>query len=57
MISGLSWSSWFGFLYETGGSLGFGYRGETCEFWLVLAEGVRPVSLWPLVKVGNLGAV
>jgi hypothetical protein len=39
-----------------GHSPGFGYRGETCEFWLVLDTGVRPVSLWPLVTVSNLGA-
>jgi hypothetical protein len=27
---------------------GFCYRGETCELYLVLATGVRPVSfVWP----------
>jgi hypothetical protein len=36
---------------------GSGYRGETCELYLVLATGVRPVSWWPLVTVGNRGAV
>jgi hypothetical protein len=30
----------------------FGYKGETCEFCLVLATGVRPVSWWPWVIVG-----
>jgi hypothetical protein len=33
----------------------FGYRGETCELCLVLATGVTPVSLRPLITVGNLG--
>jgi hypothetical protein len=37
-------------------SPGFGYRGETCELWSVVATGVRPVTLWPLVTVSNLGA-
>jgi hypothetical protein len=37
--------------------LGFGYMGETCGRWSVLATRVRPMSLWPLVTVGNLGAV
>jgi hypothetical protein len=39
-----------------GHSPGFGYKGETCEPWLVLATGVRPVSLWPLITMSNLGA-
>jgi hypothetical protein len=30
-------------------SIWFGYRGETCELYLVLATGVRPVSRWPWV--------
>jgi hypothetical protein len=30
----------------------FGYRGETCELYLVLAIGVRPVSWWPWITVG-----
>jgi hypothetical protein len=38
-----------------GHSLGFGYKGKTCEPESVLATGVRPVSLWPLITVGNLG--
>jgi hypothetical protein len=33
-------------------SIWFGYRGETCELYLVLATGVRPVSRWPWVIVG-----
>jgi hypothetical protein len=40
-----------------GHSHGFDYKGETCELWSVLATGVRPVSLWPLVTVSNLGAM
>jgi hypothetical protein len=40
-----------------GHSADFGYRGETCELWSVLATGMRPVSLWPLVTVGNLSGV
>jgi hypothetical protein len=39
----------------------FGYRWDACERWLFLAtgvtpEGVTPVSLRPLITVGNLGA-
>jgi hypothetical protein len=30
----------------------FGYRGETCELFLVLATGVRSVSQWHWVTVG-----
>jgi hypothetical protein len=36
--------------------LGFGYRWDACERWLVLATGVTPVSLRPLITVGNLVA-
>jgi hypothetical protein len=32
-----------------GHSPGFGYKGETCEPRSVLATGVRPARLWPLV--------
>jgi hypothetical protein len=35
----------------------FGYRWDACEHWSVLATGVTPMSLWPLVTEGNLGAV
>jgi hypothetical protein len=28
-------------------SFWFGYRGETCELYLVQATGVRPMSQWP----------
>jgi hypothetical protein len=38
-----------------GHSPSFGYRGETCELWLVLATGVRPVTSWPFVTMSNLG--
>jgi hypothetical protein len=34
----------------------FGYRWDACERWLVLAIGVTPVSLRPLITMGNLGA-
>jgi hypothetical protein len=34
----------------------FGYRWDACERWLVLATDVTPVSLRPLITVGNLGA-
>jgi hypothetical protein len=34
----------------------FGYRWDACEHWSVLAIGVTPVSLRPLITVGNLGA-
>jgi hypothetical protein len=37
-------------------SLGFGYKGETCEPQSVLATGVRTMSLWPLITVSNIGA-
>jgi hypothetical protein len=41
--------------FESGRVLGFGwfgYMGETCELYLVLATGVRPMSRWPYVTVG-----
>jgi hypothetical protein len=34
----------------------FGYRWDACERWSVLAPGVTPGSLRPLITVGNLGA-
>jgi hypothetical protein len=34
----------------------FGYRWDACERWSVLATGVTPMSLWPLITMGNLGA-
>jgi hypothetical protein len=34
----------------------FGYRWDACERNSVLATGVTPLSLWPLIAVGNLGA-
>jgi hypothetical protein len=33
-----------------------GYRWDAYERWSVLATGVTPVSLWPLVTMSNLGA-
>jgi hypothetical protein len=37
--------------------LGFGYRWDACEHGSVLATGgVTPVSLWPLISAGNIGA-
>jgi hypothetical protein len=33
----------------------FGYRWDAYERWSVLAIGVTPVSLRPLITVGNLG--
>jgi hypothetical protein len=58
------WLGWFGF-----GLVGlvhgmqqvrslcacFGYRWDACERWSFLATGVTPVSLRPLIIVGNLG--
>jgi hypothetical protein len=38
-----------------GHSPGLGYKGKTCEPRSVLATGVRPVSLCPLVIGSNLG--
>jgi hypothetical protein len=35
----------------------FGYRWDACECWSVLAAGVSLVSSWPLMTVGNLGAL
>jgi hypothetical protein len=35
----------------------FGYRWDACERGSVLAIGVTPVSLWPLITMGNLGAL
>jgi hypothetical protein len=34
----------------------FGYTWDACECWSVLATGVTPVSLTPLITVDNLGA-
>jgi hypothetical protein len=34
----------------------FGYRWDACERWSVLATGVTPESLRPLITVGNIGA-
>jgi hypothetical protein len=33
----------------------FGYKWDACERWSVLATVVTPVSLRPLITVGNLG--
>jgi hypothetical protein len=34
----------------------FGYGWDACERWSILATGVTPVSLRPLIIMGNLGA-
>jgi hypothetical protein len=34
----------------------FGYRWDACERWSFVATCVTPVSLRPLITVGNLGA-
>jgi hypothetical protein len=34
----------------------FRYRWDACERWSILATSVTPVSLRPLIIVGNLGA-
>jgi hypothetical protein len=34
----------------------FGYRWDACECWSILATGVTPGSLRPLITVGNRGA-
>jgi hypothetical protein len=39
-----------------GHSLGFDYKGETCEPRSVLATRVRLVSLWPLITMSNIAA-
>jgi hypothetical protein len=51
-------SSWFGSWYAAGAKpvAWFGYRWDVCEHWSVLATGVTPMSLRPLITVGNLGA-
>jgi hypothetical protein len=36
--------------------LDFGYKWDTCKRWSVLATCVTPVSLWPLITMGSLGA-
>jgi hypothetical protein len=33
----------------------FGYRWDACEHWSFLATSVTPVSLRPLITMGNLG--
>jgi hypothetical protein len=35
----------------------FRYRWDACDHCSVLATGVTPVSLWPLINMGNLGAL
>jgi hypothetical protein len=35
----------------------FGDRWDASECCLVLATGVTPISLWPMITVGNLGAL
>jgi hypothetical protein len=35
----------------------FGHRWDVCECCSVLATGVTPVRLWPLVTVGNLSVL
>jgi hypothetical protein len=32
----------------------FGYRWDACEHWSVWASSVTPVSLKPLITMGNL---
>jgi hypothetical protein len=39
-----------------GHSPDFDYKGETCEPQSALAIGVRPMILWPLITMSNLGA-
>jgi hypothetical protein len=34
----------------------FGYRWDACEYWSFVAIGMTPVSLRPLITLGNLGA-
>jgi hypothetical protein len=34
----------------------FGYRWDACERWSFVATGATPVSLRPLITVGNIGA-
>jgi hypothetical protein len=34
----------------------FGYRWDACERWSFVATSVTPVSLRPLITVGNLDA-
>jgi hypothetical protein len=38
-------------------SMVLGYGWDNCERGAVLAIGVTPVSLWPLVTGSNLGAL
>jgi hypothetical protein len=33
----------------------FGYKWDACERWSFLATGLTPVSLRPLITIGNLG--
>jgi hypothetical protein len=34
----------------------FGYRWDASECWSFVVTGVTPMSLRPLITVGNLGA-
>jgi hypothetical protein len=35
----------------------FGYKWDDCERCSVFVTGVTPVSLWPLITIGNLGVI
>jgi hypothetical protein len=51
-------SRWFGSWYAVGPTpvcKVLGYRWDACECGLILATGVTPVSLWPIVLASNLG--
>jgi hypothetical protein len=43
-------------LPRLGLTMGIGYGWDACERWSVLAIDVTPVSLMPLITMGNLGA-
>jgi hypothetical protein len=52
-------SSWFDSSYAAGATpvcIVLGYRRDAWERGLVLATGVTPVSLRPLITISNLGA-
>jgi hypothetical protein len=49
-------SSWYAAGVKPVRMFWFVYRWDACEFWSFLVIGVTPVSLWPLITMGNLGA-
>jgi hypothetical protein len=48
---------WLVWLWSSAGFGWFGYRGETCKLYLVLAKGGDLCAGGPGLQLGNRGAV